>query len=254
VISLNKNRNIKIIANHDLLREIVYCIVKATGEDQQQYLEENYHETNNALIFLRGDDINTNLRNYVVKDNIELHPFKRYGWSGRILIDRKERITYSIISKRTLESIIKKNNRKSPHYLQSILYIENKDCISKAEQMILPGFRSTTFKENILVEDFKEIFQGTININEDYKHYIISYDVKYKEITDISSNLLDKDFNIVDEISLMQYVKPDFAKLTDIEPIEETSENIIESKKELISIKSGLKPKLREPKKRVEKK
>ncbi|MFR2879797.1 MAG: DUF5986 family protein [Lachnospiraceae bacterium] len=51
-------------------RKIVYCIEKAIGDDLQQYLRENHRETNNAIILLRGDNINTNLRTHVVKDDI----------------------------------------------------------------------------------------------------------------------------------------------------------------------------------------
>ena len=60
------NRNTQIVINDDLLRKIVYCIEKAIGDDLQQYLRENHRETNNAIILLRGDNINTNLRTHVI--------------------------------------------------------------------------------------------------------------------------------------------------------------------------------------------
>ena len=69
---LDVNRNTQIVINDDLLRKIVYCIEKAIGDDLQQYLRENHRETNNAIILLRGDNINTNLRTHVVKDDIDL--------------------------------------------------------------------------------------------------------------------------------------------------------------------------------------
>lgn len=70
------NRNTQIVINDDLLRKIVYCIEKAIGDDLRQYLRENHRETNNAIILLRGDNINTNLRTHVVKDDIDLVPFR----------------------------------------------------------------------------------------------------------------------------------------------------------------------------------
>lgn len=75
---MDVNRNTQIVINDDLLRKIVYCIEKAIGDDLQQYLRENHRETNNAIILLRGDNINTNLRTHVVKDDIDLVPFQRY--------------------------------------------------------------------------------------------------------------------------------------------------------------------------------
>ena len=166
------NRNTQIVINDDLLRKIVYCIEKAIGDDLQQYLRENHRETNNAIILLRGDNINTNLRTHVVKDDIDLVPFQRYGWSGRMVIDRKEHITYSIMTEGTLSGVPKKKNRENPHYLQSVLYVENKDCIAKERQMTLEDFGITIFDTDVLEQDFEKISQGMINVEEDYKHYI----------------------------------------------------------------------------------
>ena len=215
------NRNTQIVINDDLLRKIVYCIEKAIGDDLQQYLRENHRETNNAIILLRGDNINTNLRTHVVKDDIDLVPFQRYGWS------------------------------ENPHYLQSVLYVENKDCIAKARQMTLEDFGITIFDTDVLEQDFEKISQGMINVEEDYKHYIIAYKAENGEIKDIKLRFLDKDFNIVDEASLMQYIKPDFARLTDIGPSEDTDEDAKPDKKGLVAIKSGIKPKLREIEKKA---
>lgn len=41
--------------------------------------------------------------------------------------------------------ILKKKNRENPHYLQSVLYVENKDCIAKERQMTLEDFGITIF-------------------------------------------------------------------------------------------------------------
>lgn len=243
---LDVNRNTQIVINDELLRRIVYCIEKAIGDDLRQYLRENYRETNNAVMLLRGDNINTNLRTNIVKDDVDLVPFQRYGWSGRMVIDRKERITYSIMTEGTLSSVPKKKNRKNPHYLQSTLYVENKDCIAKERQMTLEDFGITIFDADVLERDFDKISQGMINKEEDYKHYIVAYKVENREIRDIKLKLLDKDFNIVDEVSLIQYIKPDFAQLTDVRLTEVTDEDTKLDKKALVAIKSGIKPKLRE--------
>lgn len=248
---MDVNRNTQIVINDDLLRKIVYCIEKAIGDDLQQYLRENHRETNNAIILLRGDNINTNLRKHVVKDDIDLVPFQRYGWSGRIVIDRKEHITYSIMTEGTLSGIPKKKNRENPHYLQSVLYAENKDCIAKERQMTLEDFGITIFDTDVLEQDFEKISQGMIDVKEDYKHYIIAYSAENGEIKDIKLKFLDKDFNIVDEASLTQYIKPDFARLTDVGPVDDTDEEKKSDKKGLVAIKSGTKPKLREIEKKA---
>ncbi|MBO5033685.1 MAG: hypothetical protein J6D08_17725, partial [Lachnospiraceae bacterium] len=230
-----------------------YSIEKAIGEDQQQYLRENQKETNNAIILLRGDDINTNLRRHIVKDNIDLIPFQRYGWSGRIIIDKTEHITYSIMTEGTLATVPRKKNRINPHYLQSILYAENKECIAKERQMTLQDFGITIFDTDVLEQDFEKISQGLIDREEDYRHYIVSYIANHGEIKSITLKFLDKEFNIVDEESLMQYIRPDFAQLTNMDSVKESDENNIQSRKSLVAVRSGVKPKLQEIEKRAEK-
>ena len=100
-------------------------------------------------------------------------------------------------------------------------------------------------------EKYKDQLNEVFDYNEDYKHYIIAYKAENGEIKDIKLRFLDKDFNIVDEASLMQYIKPDFARLTDIGPSEDTDEDVKPDKKGLVAIKSGIKPKLREIEKKA---
>lgn len=250
---MDKFKDSKISINDTLLRKIVYSIEKAIEEDQQQYLRENHKETNNAIKFLKGDDINTNLRNHIVKDNIDLIPFQRNGWSGRIIIDRTEHITYSIMTEGTLATVPRKKNRVNPHYLQSILYAENKNCIAQERQMTLQDFGITIFDTAVLEQDFEKISQGLIDRKEDYRHYIVSYTANHGELISITLKFLDKEFNIVDEEPLMQYIRPDFAQLTNTVSETESKEDDSHSKKSLVAIRSGVKPKLREFEKRAEK-
>ena len=118
------NKSESIIDNHVLNRKIVYAINKAISDDVPQEIRENRLETNNRHIFAAGDYINDNLRKHVVKDEVELLAFNRYAWEGRILIDRANRVTYTISTHQTLRNIIRKN-RSRPHYLHSIFYAEN---------------------------------------------------------------------------------------------------------------------------------
>lgn len=94
-----------------------------------------YKETNNAVGHLRGDYINDNLRKYVIANGIELIPFKRSSWQGRIIVDRNNKITYSITTQNTLNSIPKKE-RARPHYLQSILQIIQKESKYYTKKLI----------------------------------------------------------------------------------------------------------------------
>ena len=245
-----KNRSESIIENQMLNRRIVYAINKAISDDAPQMLRENRLETNNRYIFAAGDYINENLRKHVVKDEIELISFNRYAWEGRILVDRVNKVTYTISTHQTLRNVIRKN-RNRPHYLQSILYAENGDCQGTPKQISLgeffPGMVPTRFDDEELNQDFEKIVQGSIDKTDGYKHYIIVYTAERREITEIEILLLDKDFAEVDRVSLMEYVNPDFASLTETEySVAESADGDVKKTKPLpLKLKPGVKPALR---------
>lgn len=237
-----------ILMNEPLLRKIVRATEKACGEDTRGYLSENSLETNNALPFLRGDFINENLRNSVVDEDVDLIPFNRYGWSGQILHDKINRITYTITSKRTLAAIPKKKGRSVPHYLQSILYAENGDYKAAVKQMNLNDFVDfdiARFDSKELENDYGKIMNGQIALDANYRHYIIAYEVEHGEVTDISMQFLDKDFDVIAQCSLNDYLRPDFGRLTETEPVGAVAVEE-ESVHSLINVKSGIKLRLRD--------
>ena len=200
-------------------------------------------ETMNSVRYVRGDKINDNLRNHVVSEDTILISFKRYSWDGRMLVDHKNCITYTITTQQNLAVIPKKKNRSCPHFLQSILAIENGDLHGKYEQMAL--FPMEQFEDDVLEEDYKKIVSGVLSRDSGYHHYVIAYAFEKNELLDVNMILLDKAFNTVKEISLNDFIKPDFAKLTAEQS--ENSEQITKPAKvakDLIAIKAGIRPEL----------
>lgn len=245
-----ENRSESIIVNQMLNRKIVYAVNKAVSDDVPQVIRENRIETNNRHIFATGDYINENLRKHVVKDEIDLIPFKRYAWEGRILVDRVNKVTYTITTHQTLRTVIRKN-RNRPYYLQSILYVENSDCQGTPKQITLgdfyPEIMPTPFEAEELEEDYEKIMQGSISKTDGYKHYIVVYTAEHHTITEIEMLLLDKDFAEVDKLSLMEYVNPDFASLTEGDyDVSETVDGDMEEPRTFpLKLKPGVKPALR---------
>ena len=248
---MSNKRSESIIVNEILNRKIVYAINKAISDDVPRNNRENRLETNNRNIFATGDYINDNLRKHVVKDEIELLSFKRYAWEVRILVDRSNRVTYTISTHQTLWSAIRKNRNK-PYYLQSILYAENGDCEGTPKQMTLtelcPEIIGSSFETEELEDDYERIMKGSIRLGDGYKHYIVVYTVDHRMITNIELLLLDKDFAEVDKISLMEYVNPDFASLTESDynsSEEDADENVSISSSLSLKLKPGVKPALK---------
>ena len=244
------SRTESIIENQMLNRKIVYAINKAITQDVPQNMRENWLETNNRYRFVPGDYINDNLRKHVVKDDVDLISFNRYVWEGRILADHGNRVTYTVSTHQTLKTVIMKH-RNRPHYLMTLLYAENGDCEGSPKQMTLgdisSDFKMNVFDIEVLEEDFDKIMQGSISRTDGYKHYIVAYTAKHHAIIKIELLLLDKDFAVVDQLNLIEYLTPDFASLTESQYEEE--EDFEESKQELrpslLKLRPGVKPALR---------
>jgi len=235
--------------NENLLRRIVRCVDKAVADDVPQYLREHYKETNNAVAHLRGDFINDNLKNLVVSGDIELLPFKRSSWQGRIIVDHGEKVTYTVTTQQTLR-LIPKKQRNKPHYLHTLLYKENGEYEGEGKQLTLMDIYP--FEIEDLERDYETIVNGRISPENDYIHYVIAYESQNSELIDIQLEFLDKDFNTITTASLNEHIKPDFARLTDVEFVDEGFDDNIEAEEEgLVSIKPGLRPKLKKGQKQA---
>lgn len=218
----------------EVFSTITAAVSKGIGSDMRDFLEDNPDETHNGKNLIRGDKINSNLRKLVVSDAVELKPFKRYSWEGRILIDREHKITFTICTKRTLESIPKKKDRKSPHYLMSLTYVENAFVNSAYEQISF--FPDTTkFSDEELTEDYKSIMGDDVSMGDGYAHLAIVYESSGFDVTYIAARLLDENLGTVEEYSLNKFLKPDFGDLT-AEFAEEKEKNDVHR---LITVKSS---------------
>jgi len=231
-----------------LMEGVVWAIHKGIDEDVRDYLSKHRKETNNAILLMRGDNINENLRNFVVSDSVELKHFRRYAWDGCLLIDRKNKVTITICTKQTLERIPKQKNRSVPHYLQSILFVQNGDLEAPVKQMHLSDFVDigSSFTADEYEDDYKSIMEDEINFDDGYRHCVVIYETLNYEIKSIAMRFLDRDFNTVVEESLMDLLKPNFANLTSdaIDAPDIVEEDDVHK---LVSLKPGLKRQSDEP-------
>lgn len=106
-------------------------------------------------------------------------------------------------------------------------------------------FPMEQFEDDVLKEDYKKIVSGVLSLDSGYHHYVVAYAFEKNELLDVKMLLLDKGFNTVSEISLNEFIKPDFAKLT-AEQSENSEQAIKPAKaaKDLVAIKTGIRPDL----------
>lgn len=229
--------------NKDLERRLVWAINKAVSDDIPQMLGEHQLDTHNFLGHFRGDCINTNLRLGVIPENIILLPLHRGGYVGRLVIDHTAKITYSITTEQNLRLIPKKKGRRTPHFLQTLLGIENANYESECKQLTFMPMSS--FDHNTLQEDFDSIIADIFSPSEGYVHYIIAYTPSKSGLLDVQLLFLDKDFDVIDSESLSEFITPDYAELTMSQDSLDTFDVIpVPDVQSLIGLKPGLRPAL----------
>ena len=231
VIRRNKNRE----------RMLVWAINKAVADDIPLMLSEHPLDTHNFLGHFRGDCINTNIRLGINVENITILPFQRSGYAGRLVIDHTNKVTYSITTEQNLRSIPRKKRRRTPHFLQTLLGIENVAYESEYKQLTL--IPMNLFDEQTLQEDFKSIIASLFTPDEGYVHYIIAYTSGKSGLLDVQLLFLDRDFDVIDSESLNDFIIPDYAELTASQDTFGTPTMTPEPNvRALIGLKRGLRP------------
>lgn len=255
MINKVKSYTINIIRRKDafnldkVLEKMVYSIVQAIEVDLPDKIVQMNLETDNYVRIIKGDLINTRLKEILFEPNYYIHPFNKGGWKGRMIIDNDNLNIFSITSMDNLSRIPKVKERNIPHYIQSCLYTINKSL--KASEQISFIDIGSKFADEDYLDDCNKLFNN-ININlDEFTYYILTYEHKYHKIVDVQLHLLDKDFQEVDKKSLNEFIKPDFASLTEV--IISDDETILNTgkatTKELLAPRKGIKPKLKENKK-----
>lgn len=229
--------------NESLERMLVWAINKAVADDIPLLFSEHPLDTHNFLGHFRGDCINTNLRLGIAFENITILPFQRSGYVGRLVIDHANRISYSITTEQNLRSIPKKKGRRTPHFLQTLLGIENADYESECKQLsFLP---MNLFDKKTLREDFESIIANLFTPDEGYVHNIITYIPSKSGLLDVQLLFLDKDFDVIDSECLNGFIATDYAELTDSRSVPDTSNASPKPDvRSLIGLKPGLRPTL----------
>ena len=233
--------------NDSLLSAIVRAIDKAISVDIPNQLRENPLETNNYIHLMRGDWINQNLCDFAVADGSVLLSFKRFSWKGRILVNHESRLTISITTQNNLLAIQRKTRRR-PHYLQSVLHVLNGDLHGHYEQ--IPLFGLDLFDKEAYAEDFTDIISGAFDPAEGYRHCVVAYSTDGDELIDIRLVVFDPWWFTVAEESLKDYLKPDFARLSESTfDNDQVYEDHNSATRRLTSLKLGVKTSLRETQK-----
>ena len=223
----------------ETLRLITRAISKAVRDRLPLCYQENTYETNNYRAHIKGDLINQCLREMLVLNGVTLHPFKRHGWEGRLIIDHAHKAIFNVVSKDTLDRI-PKAHRKWPHYLQTLLTVVNGAYEPRVEQLsFMPNMEM--FDSDTYNADFDLLLQGIIDDPQQWHHYVIAHTSSRCDVKDVHAYFLDGNFNVIDDRSLNEFIEPDTSAL--IAKIQQASTNQAkQDAHDLVGLKPGIKP------------
>lgn len=216
------------------------AIEKGVSKDTRSYLEENDTITRNAVPYVRGDRINTNLRNRFATDrSTEVKMFQRTSWKGILIIDNENKAVFTVCTKGTFDRIVKNHDRKNPHYMETLLHALNSDEVSPVTQMSLCDYGLDCFEQfddDDYKGDFLKIMDSDPSFYDGYRYLAIIYEPVKFVVENIYAVLMNKDFEIIEKTSLIDWLKPDFSDLTAT-----TKEEVVKDGHALVSIKAGIK-------------
>jgi hypothetical protein len=219
-------------------RRLVACVNKALQDDLSLYLSEFHPDTKNGVPHLIGDWINTNIRTDLAGEHIDVMEFSRFSWRGKVIIDRENSVTYTIMREKRLFQI-RKHKRDHPHYLQTIVAVLNANFEAPVKQMNIFGVSEIGFEQEVLDKDYNSIFCGCLDRSAGFTHCVIVYDTFRNELSGIKILFLDRDLDEIERIPLNEFIKPDFSTLTDTVLVEEeTNEAESKTSEDLIALKS----------------
>jgi len=204
----------------DFKRNVVACIVKALGDDRRRYMADFNPVTQNQISI--GDWINTNICDALPSERRIIHGFKRRKWEIKVVVDHENLMTYNVM-KRSRLMAIRREPREYPNYLQTIVAVLNDAYESPYEQISFFECGTFSFEDALIGDDFREIFGGLLSANDGYTHGVITYETNGWELSSVDILFLDKNLNPIEEVPLNDYIKPDYAALTQVEPEAETT-------------------------------
>lgn len=220
-----------------LLRYIVSAIHTAISDDYSNFLQEySALDTHIGFGLMKSNFINDRLKMYVAKTNASIHQFKRYSWQGRIIVDRHSKHTFSVSTHSNLKTVFNKKGREKPHYLQSVLVVENRKCYNPHEQLTLMD--TCPFDQKMIESDYYSIMSLYAEEFREFTHYVVAYSISSNGFLDVDLILFDSHFDEIERISLNDFITPDYGELTERPKVKSTSTT--KSTRNLVSLKKGI--------------
>ena len=222
-----------------VFKPIVSAIQKAIEEDFPNCCQERDYETNNHRLLLRGDLINDNLRQNLDGKDLLLLRFDRFGWKARLVVDKVFKRVFCVVTESTINRL-KAKGHNYPHYSQTLVQTFNKDLVGNDYQ---PELFPAEFSSRDYEYDMAILSESGVVLDRDFHFYYIVFSAKDNEIKNIRLLLLDDQFTVVEEKSLIEFLMPEYPMVSNSVVANEKNKSEKDASS-LVSIKPGVIPRL----------
>lgn len=202
----------------NLSRYIVNSIDVALSDDCKRYMQEFHPDTTNGVPHCIHDWINSNLVRSLPQE-FRVFKFNRYSWKSNMVVDDENKIAFTIMRQKGLKRI-KSKKRRSPHYLQTYVNTLNSEFEAKNKQLAFAEINTEIFSQEIYSNDFNNLCGENLKATQGYRHCLIAFETRSGQLSDVKAWVLDKDLDVVDELCLNEYIKPDYSKIASGEKLE----------------------------------
>lgn len=187
--------------NIPFFQKIFVAVSEARGEDYNEFISSRNLVTNNHKMSLLWDLTNTNIKECLISEDIEVAIVKQGCWGFLLILDKKENCLYTLMNNKRYEEIIL-NPKKAPLYLQALVILNEELGFANTS---LFDFEDDNNKLKLLLNKLCNNFLS----NNDFSkiHYnIITFSTENDSVTSLELNILDKELYQLKRINLTDLI------------------------------------------------
>ncbi len=200
----------------NFISAIANSISEAVSYDIKQSKQLLNTHTTNSTPNLIWDLINTNIKNKLGKENVEIITQKIGLWEFLIVYDKSSNNVLTIMRDARLKLLVRGQNKYKKHYAAILAYRFNKGLQPKARQRTLFVVSSNETEDN----KYKEMMSNELcskfeSLGDNSRYAIISFSASNYQLNSLAVSLFTPKFEPVHKESLDNYIKPSYDSIPD---------------------------------------
>lgn len=186
--------------NIPFFQKIYVAVSEARAEDYQEFISSRKLVTNNHKMSLMWDLTNTNIKERLISEDIEIAVAKQGCWGFLLILDKKENCLYTLMNNKRYEEIIL-NPKKAPLYLKALVILNEKLGVVNTPLFDLEDDNN---KLELLLNKLCNNFSSNNDFSK-IQYNIITFSTENDSVTSFELNILDKELSQIKRIDITDF-------------------------------------------------